>query len=76
MKITSWEELNDFGSYSNWDIVKFNKLHKADCPELKKMTKKSATEWAYYFNSLDDVRIWLESENKVYSFCKKCLKSH
>lgn len=88
MKINNYEKLknhlrigdgiiyNDFGSYNKWNHEEYNKVHKANCPYLKMMTQGSV-EWTYWFNSLEDAKLWLKKnrENDGYSYCKSCLKS-
>ena len=87
MKIKNWEELNnilkvkkgfiynDFGTTNKWNTIEFNKLHKASCYHLKKITPRSV-EWTYYFDSLEEAKLWLENNRKEdgYSFCKICFK--
>ena len=86
MKISNWVELediiksgrgfiyNDFGTVNNWNQEEFNKLHRASCIHLKRMTPGSA-EWTYRFDTLKEAEEWLESNRKSdgYSYCKTCL---
>lgn len=87
MEINNWEELkkilnkgegfvyNDFGTHENWNPKEYNKLHKASCPYLKKLTPNSAN-WTYYFDTMEEAVNWLQANRRDdgYCFCKSCLK--
>lgn len=74
LKIRKGFIYNDFGTISKWDIKNNNKLHKADCYQLKQMTSTSFS-WAYYFNTLEEAVQWLKHNRKEEGFvyCKTCL---
>ena len=71
---------NDFGSQfpgdsRTWDTKANNKLHKANCRHLKRMTIESEVGAnKHFFTSLEKAVEWLNANRKShgYSLCKVC----
>lgn len=71
---------NDFGTQfpgnsPTWNTIDFNKLHRASCSQVKKMTYITNEKFTkYFFNSKKETIDWLRTnrKNEGYTFCKFC----
>lgn len=71
---------NDFGTQFSgdtptWNTRDFNKLHKATCPHVNRMTYLTEGKLTkHFFESMKDAIDWLEKNRKSegYTFCTYC----
>ena len=71
---------NDFGTQFpgdslTWNTTDFNKLHRASCSQVKRMTYITNGKFTkYHFNTKQEAINWLmeNRENEGYTFCKFC----
>ena len=66
---------NDFGTQFRWYLHDFNKLHKASCRWVKRMTYVSEGKLIkYFFKTRGEAIDWLEKNRKEYGYvlCKTC----
>ena len=71
---------NDFGTHfpgnsPSWNTKENNKLHKAACPHIKRMSYNSENgPNKYFFGSKKEAIQWLNQnrKNEGYTLCKVC----
>ena len=66
---------NDFGTQFRWELPDFNKLHKASCRSVRRMTYVSEGKLTKcFFKTREEAIDWLEKNRKEdgYSLCKIC----
>jgi hypothetical protein len=71
---------NDFGTQfpgnsPTWNTTEFNKLHRASCSQVKRMTHITEGKLTkYFFQSREEAINWLEKNRKEhgYTLCPYC----
>ncbi len=66
---------NDFGTQFRWDLPDFNKLHKASCRSVRRMTfVREGKLTKFFFKTREEAIDWLKKNRKEhgYSLCKIC----
>jgi len=66
---------NDFGTHFNVELPKFNRLHKASCRSVRRMTFVSQGKLTkFFFNTREEAIDWLEKNRKEdgYVLCNIC----
>jgi hypothetical protein len=71
---------NDFGTQfpgdsPTWNTANFNKLHRASCGQVKRMTHITRDRFTkHFFESREEAISWLERNRKDlgYTFCQFC----
>ena len=66
---------NDFGTQFRWNLPDFNKLHKASCRCVRRMTYVSEGKLIkYFFKTREEAIDWLENNRKEAGYvpCKTC----
>jgi len=66
---------NDFGQATGWNEEENNKLHRASCSQVKRMTYVTEGKLTkHFFQSRKEAIDWLETNRKEqgYTFCTYC----